>query len=48
MAQIIKVIDWHEINVSSSVGKGGTNAMADVLVVQALLKYGLEGTILLP
>lgn len=43
MAEVIKVIDWHEINVSNPVGKGGTNAKSDVLVVQALLKYGLEG-----
>lgn len=43
MAEIVKVIDWHEINVSNSVGKGGANAKDDVLVVQALLKYALEG-----
>ena len=43
MAEIIKVEDWYEINVSNSVGRGGTNINTDVLVVQALLKYGLEG-----
>jgi hypothetical protein len=43
MAEIIKVIDWYEINVSNSVGRHGANDRADVLVVQALLKYGLEG-----
>ena len=42
MASIVKVMDWKEINVSQSVGKGGVNRHDDVMVVQALLKYGLE------
>ncbi|HUF03378.1 MAG TPA: hypothetical protein VMM38_04305 [Aridibacter sp.] len=43
MAKIYKRHDWTEINVSASVGRNGVNNKDDVLVVQAMLKYGLEG-----
>lgn len=43
MAYLYTVLDWSEINVSASVGKDGVNAKDDVAVVQAMLKYALEG-----
>ena len=47
MAEIIiqKVsgVSWRDINVSASVGRGGINKRDDVMVIQALMKYGLEG-----
>lgn len=43
MAEITKIMGLNEINVSNSVGKGGVNDRADVVVVQALMKYALEG-----
>jgi hypothetical protein len=42
MAEFYKVMDWDEINVSASVGAGGVNSKDDVIVVQAMLKYGLK------
>jgi hypothetical protein len=40
-------VDWvygmKEIILSGSVGKGGANQRGDVIVVQALMKYALEG-----
>ncbi len=42
MAEFYKVMDWDEINVSASVGRGGVNLKDDVLVVQAMLKYALD------
>ncbi|NNE98682.1 MAG: hypothetical protein HKN25_06645 [Pyrinomonadaceae bacterium] len=45
MAKIImqgpKGHQWRDINVCNSVGKGGFNARADVMVVQALMHYAL-------
>ena len=35
-------IEWKDINVTASVGRGGANMRDDVMVVQALMKYGLE------
>lgn len=43
MAKIYRRHEWSEINVSASVGRNGVNNKSDVLVVQAMLKYGLEG-----
>ncbi|MCO6511696.1 MAG: hypothetical protein J5I65_12980 [Aridibacter famidurans] len=43
MANIYKRHDWSEINLTASVGENGVNNRDDVLVVQAMLKYGLEG-----
>ncbi len=42
MAKLDFVYAIEEINVSESVGRGGANRRNDVLVVQALLKYGLS------
>lgn len=46
MAEIVKVThgshNWHEINVSASVGKGGINNSSDVLAIQVLLKSAFE------
>ena len=43
MAFLDHVVDWVEINVSNSVGQGGTNYHDDILVVQALLNYVCKG-----
>ncbi|HSK74697.1 MAG TPA: hypothetical protein VK892_23555 [Pyrinomonadaceae bacterium] len=41
MAKIATIDGAEKINVSGSVGKNGVNFKDDVMVVQALLKYGL-------
>ncbi len=43
MANVETVMNWSEINVGCPVGRGGVNQKDDVLVIQALLKYALEG-----
>ncbi len=43
MPKIVKVMDWNEINIDASVGRGGVNNKQDVLVIQAMLKFALEG-----
>ncbi|MEZ5346507.1 MAG: hypothetical protein R2681_13235 [Pyrinomonadaceae bacterium] len=43
MAKIIRINGCDEINVDRPVGKGGVNLREDVMVIQAMLKYALEG-----
>ena len=42
MARIVKIEGFNEINLTNSVGKKGVNNSADVMVVQAMLKYAVE------
>ncbi|HMO79656.1 MAG TPA: hypothetical protein PKD24_02595 [Pyrinomonadaceae bacterium] len=44
MAKIDNIGGTNQINLTASVGRNGTNHKDDVIAVQAMLKYALEGT----
>jgi hypothetical protein len=43
MAKIEQINELPQVNLSSSVGRNGVNDKDDVIAVQALMKYALEG-----
>lgn len=43
MAKMEKFFGFYKINLTASVGENGVNLKDDVMVVQAMMKYALEG-----